>query len=243
MACRNKPDVRQRISVKPGSQEKVSRLVSAHCRVCVTDRRPEEGFELGLVLSGDEGQSNVRYLLRGRLLGAPALGLRAPASLERGSHLGETGGLGLDRRRRGVRGLRRWMRRSSVEGARLPLGWLMLLLLLLELRLVLLGDGRHGRCTSLEALRRRRRAREARILRLKLPGSLGLLLLLRHAGRLGLDAQVAGVLLLLLRRLAEAGGLGRERARLLLRLLLGVERAAVLLLPRAQAVAAAQEGA
>ena len=124
----------------------------------------------------------------------------------------------------------------------------LLLLLLLELLLVLLWHLRHRRRHArLEALLGLRLAGVAGELRLE---ALGLLLRLRHTGCLrlhhGLLAREAGILLGQ-GRLAEARRLGRERAGLLLLLLLRLlahgERATILLLlAGAHVAAAAQEG-
>lgn len=94
---------------------------------------------------------------------------------------------------------------------------LLLLLLLLELLLELLRNGGHRGSAGLERLLRRRLA-ETRELGLELPAES---LLLRHTGRLRLHAGEPGILLLQ-RRLTEAGRLGSKRTGLLLlRLLTG----------------------
>ncbi len=123
---------------------------------------------------------------------------------------------------------------------------LLLLLLLLELRLVLLWNGGQGRSWEprLEGGLRRGRLAEAGKLRLKLSGALQRL----EARRLGLHAGEASVLSGK-RSLAEARGLRRERARLLLlglplRLLAGpeVEGASSILLRTLSQAIAAEEG-
>ena len=242
--------MRQRIAVKPRTQQEVPGFLSRHGGLAISDSRLEQSLKLGLVLGGDERQADIRNLV-GRFGLPPALRLRYTTRLERRSHLTEPRRLRLHGRGRRRRESTRWLRRG-LRGDRRKrrLLWLrglelLLLLLLLELLLILLGDSRHRRGAGLETLLRRSLAEPGR-LGLELPAKC---LLLRHTGWLRLHTRISCVLLLQ-RSLTKACRLRSERTGLLLLLLLlrrlttsqASEGIAILLGTWAQVVGPAQEG-